>query len=318
MSESEVPEAKVEARLVDAGLEVIQLLKPLLDSGQYLQYFDLWQENGFHVTRNHFYEPVPDTRLLTPEFWEKTSALYGIDMRVEEQLNLLTTVFPQYSDEYNNIPLEKTSVPYEYYFNNDQFSGTDALLLYCMVRHFKPPRIIEVGSGFSTLIAAQAARINGRTELICIEPYPRQFLSDGFPGLSKLIAEPVQGTDPETFLQLQENDILFIDTSHVVKTGNEVLFLYLDILPRLQPGVFVHIHDIFFPNEYPKSWLLEKRHFWNEQYLLQAFLIHNSAFEVIFSNSYMAHFYMENMQQAFPKSPRWGGGSFWMRRKLDV
>ena len=194
-----------------------------------------------------------------------------------------------------------------------------------MVRHFQPQLIIEIGSGFSSLLLGEAAAKNNSSALICIEPFPQEFLKQGFPGLHRLIEKKVEDIDLEFFSQLHSGDVLFIDSSHTVKIGGDVNYLFLEVLPRLEPGVIVHIHDIFLPFEYRRDWVKEEFRFWTEQYLLQAFLTFNSEFEVLMANSYLAHGYLEDLKAAFPSleklkttlpnSVRWGGGSFWMRRK---
>ncbi|MCB9458538.1 MAG: class I SAM-dependent methyltransferase [Anaerolineaceae bacterium] len=298
----------------DVATHIAEILAPMVRNREHIQHFDFWQEHGFHVTQNHFYEPVPDTRDLKPEFWTTPSLLNGIDMNDEEQLHLLRDVFPQFMDEYNDIPFEETDDPTKYFTNNIMFGGTDSLVYYCLVRHFKPDTILEVGSGFSTLIAAEAAVKNGGSAVTCIEPYPRDFLKKGFPGLKSLIPEKVQDVDRSVFANLKPGDFLFIDTSHVVKMGSEVLYLYFEILPSIPEGVIVHIHDIFFPLEYPKSFVLTDRHFWNEQYLVQAFLMYNDSFKVLYGNSYMSHYHMQDVKNTFPNANRWHGGSLWLRR----
>ena len=298
-----------------AARKVAALLAPLVRSGAYLKYFDLWQEHGFHVSRNHFYEPIPDTRALPDALWEREAPLHGIDMNGAEQVRLLQEVFPRFADEYNGFAhAPAPEDPHRYYFDNPMFSGTDALVSYCMMRYAAPRRIVEVGGGFSTLLAAEAARRNGTTELVCIEPSPRPFLNARLPGLTALLEAPVQEVDPAVFAQLEAGDVLFIDSSHVARIGSDVNYLLLDVLPTLRPGVLVHLHDVFLPREYPKDWVLEQRRFWNEQYLLQAFLIYNRCFEVLFANSYMAQHHPDAMRSTFPRSPWWGGGSFWMRK----
>ena|SRR5947209_1107563 len=194
------------------------------------------------------------------------------------------------------------------------FSGTDALALYCMVRHFRPRRIIEVGSGFSSRISAQALVKNGVGELTCIEPYPSELLVNGFPGLSKLVPNKVQDVPLETFEQLGDRDILFVDSSHVVQIGGDVNYLFLEVLPRLAAGVVVQVHDIFLPHHGRRDWVTEQYRFWTEQDLLQAFLAFNSAFEVLFANCYITQRFEAQMKKTFSQSPWWGGGSFWMRR----
>lgn len=282
----------------------------------YIKYFTFWEKKGFHITPNHFYQPIPDTRTLKNDLWEKESELVGVDMNTDLQLDLLRNVFPRYSEEYNNFPQERTDVPYEFHFNNGMFDGVDALVLYCMVRHFRPKMIIEVGSGYSTFVSAKASLRNRNTKLMCIEPYPNETLKQGFPGLTELITKKVEDIDLDFFSRLESGDILFIDTSHVIKIGGDVNFLYLEVIPRLKKGVIVHIHDIFFPKEYPKSWVLDEYRFWTEQYLLQAFLAFNTAFEILFCNSYMGLKYPSEMKSTFPHSPWLYGGSIWIRKNM--
>jgi hypothetical protein len=194
----------------------------------------------------------------------------------------------------------------------------DALVGYCMVRHFQPRLIIEVGSGFSSLVLAQSAAKNRNSALICIDPFPRDFVRERLPGLQSLITKKVQDIDLEFFSQLQSGDILFIDSSHTVKIGGDVNYLFLEVIPRLKPGVIVHVHDIFLPFEYRRDWVLDELRFWNEQYLLQAFLTFNSQFEVLMANSYLNHYHQADIKAAFRNLPSGAGGSLWMYRKPSV
>src|SRR5262249_34545280 len=159
-----------------------------------------------------------------------------------------------YKPEYDALPRTRTAVPHQYYLQNGRFEGVDAEVFYSMIRHFKPQRLIEIGSGYSTFLAAQAvlkneAETGHRCDLGAIEPYPGPVLRQGFPGLSRLVARGVQEVPLSEFEALGENDIVFIDSSHVLKTGSDVQYEFLEILPRLRPGVLVHVHDIFLPAE---------------------------------------------------------------------
>jgi hypothetical protein len=291
------------------------VVRPFLNDPAYLQYFQTWEDAGFHLTRNHFYGSIPDRRLLKDELWQREFSLDGIDMREEKQLALLRDAFPRYRSEYDSFADEPTGVPHDFYFNNQLFSGTDALVHYCMVRHFQPRTVLEVGGGFSTRIAAAAALRNGTTEVRSIEPYPDPVLATGFPGLTELIRSEVQDVPLDTFARLASNDILFIDSTHAVKTGGDVTYLYLRVLPQLKPGVIVHFHDIFLPLEYPREWVVDQKLFWTEQYLLHAFLLFNREFEVLMANTYLDLRHPDEFRRVFPKSPWWGGGSFWIRRR---
>ena len=278
-------------------------------------WFRQWENAGFHVTPVHFYEPIPDSRTLSPTLWTEPLAMTGVDMNDDQQRHLLTEVFPAFRDEYLRIPLDAPAEGHAFYLRNGRFEGLDPLLAYCMVRHYRPRRIIEVGSGHSTLLMAQAALENGDTELHSIEPYPEEILTRGVAGLTSLLDRKVEEVDRAFFQSLHSGDILFIDTSHVVRIGGDVNYLFLEILPLLQPGVIVHVHDIFFPYEYPENWVMDRRRFWTEQYLLQAFLAYNSEFEVLVGSGYLKAHYPEQLKELFPRAAPWQGGSFWMRRR---
>ncbi len=189
------------------------------------------------------------------------------------------------------------------------------MVAYCLIRHFRPRQIIEVGGGYSTLLLAQAARKNGDTTLLTVEPYPEDFLIENARGLVSVIQKKVEELDLSYFSRLEAGDCLFIDSSHVVRIGGDVNFLFLEVLPRLKPGVIIHIHDIFLPFEYPRNWVIEQRRFWTEQYLLHAFLAYNSEFEVLVSSGYLKAYHLEELKAIFPLCEPWQGGSFWMRRK---
>ncbi|HXM25575.1 MAG TPA: class I SAM-dependent methyltransferase, partial [Chthoniobacterales bacterium] len=286
-----------------------------LHSEEFYEIFQVWERHGFHVTPVHFYQPIPNTQTLPETLWNHPSKLVGIDMNDSLQLDLLRTHFPKFRDEYEQFPTKPPGGPKHFHLNNGLFDGTDALVAYCMVRHFQPRLIIEVGSGFSSLVLGEAIAKNKSLGLICIEPFPREFLKQRFPGLHSLIEKRVEDVDLDFFSKLAHGDILFIDSSHTVKIGGDVNFLFLEVLPRLKPGVIVHVHDIFLPFEYRRDWVMEEFRFWAEQYLLQAFLTFNSEFEVLMGNSYLGHYYKEDLKATFPSLASWGGGSFWMHRK---
>jgi hypothetical protein len=294
---------------------IATIIPRCLRSGKFHEIFPVWERHGFHVTPVHFYQPIPDTQSLPQKLWDHPSELVGIDMNDSVQLDLLRNRFPKLRGEYEQFPTKPTGQPSRFHLNNDFFDGTDALVAYCMVRHFQPRLIIEVGSGFSSLIAAEAAAKNKSSALICIEPFPREFLRQRFPGLHSLIEKKVEDLDLDFFSQLGPGDILFIDSSHTIKIGGDVNYLFLEVLPRLKPGVIVHVHDIFLPFDYRRDWVMDEFRFWTEQYLLQAFLTFNSEFEVLMANSYLGHYHKEDLKTTFPNSPWWGGGSFWMRRR---
>ncbi|HKS16318.1 MAG TPA: class I SAM-dependent methyltransferase [Planctomycetota bacterium] len=289
----------------------------------YQKTFSIWQAMGFHITPNHYYLPIPDTRTLPESLWTRRSPLVGIDLRIPQMLDLLSSFAGQYKAEYAAFPLEKTSSPMEYFVRNRMFESVDGEILYCMIRRFKPARMVEIGSGFSTLIAAAAIRRNRQEDpkydctLVCIEPYPGEALQAGVPEVTNLIRLPVQEVDRKEFDALGPNDILFIDSSHVVRIGGDVTMEYLEIVPSLKPGVLVHSHDIFFPGEYPRQLVFKDRLFFSEQYLLQAFLSLNDRFEVTWGSSCLHLGHPDRLASAFPSyDPKgdWWPRSFWYRR----
>lgn len=164
------------------------------------------------------------------------------------------------------------------------FPALDAWVLEAMLRYLRPSRLIEVGCGFSSIVTARVNRelLGGRIDITCIDPYPSEDLTRGIEGVRELRPERIQDTPLELFKELTRDDVLFVDTSHTVKTGGDVPWIFEEVVPRLNPGVVVHIHDIFLPNDYPPEWVLDGWA-WNEAYLVRAFLAFNRAFEVVFS-----------------------------------
>jgi SAM-dependent methyltransferase/predicted O-methyltransferase YrrM len=206
----------------------------------------------------------------------------------------------------------------EYFAGNGQFPPLDAWILEGVLRHLKPAAMIEIGSGFSSLIAAQVNRdhLDGRMRLTCIEPYPRGFLLDGVDGITELVTEKVEHVDLARFDALRAGDVVFIDSSHVVRTGGDVVWLFGRVLPRLRSGVHVHIHDVFLPGDYPEQWVREGWG-WNEQYLVEAFLQFNSGYEIVLGAQWALHNATEVIDVAFPHLASYAhesGGSLWIRR----
>ena len=292
-------------------------------------YFDLWESLGFHIVPIHFHEPIPDTRTLSDEIWNSPSGLVGIDMNTAQQLEMLNRVFPNFTHECN-FPRERTEIPYEFYRKNGAFLSVDAEVFHSMIRHFKPKRIVEVGSGSTTYLAARACILNRKknrteTKFFAIDPFPNETVKKGFPGFTSLIQKPLEQVPMDFFTLLEENDILFIDSSHVVSIGGDVNYEFLEIIPRLKAGVIIHVHDIFAPAEYPKKWIFEDRFFWTEQYILQAFLSFNYDFEIIWASSYMHLNFPDKLESVFtsyvdlkydyPYYPQVWPSSFWFRRK---
>lgn len=266
---------------------------------------DLSDRWGYHIRPIHYYEPLPDFRSITPEQINRRRSYPGIDFRWEQQLALLNALAA-----YNNELLE-----IEFDFNNDYFGGFDAAVYYSLIRQLKPQRIVEIGGGYSTRIATKALAVNRKGKLTCIEPYPEPRLN-GKQLEIELIQKRVEDLDPEFFSSLEANDILFIDSSHTVKFGSDVCYEFLEILPRLARGVWVHVHDIFFPQDYPAEWLIKRRLALNEQYFLEAFLSFNREFRVALSNHWLCVDHVAVVNKLCPDSAN-GGSSFWFYRSAE-
>ena len=228
---------------------------------------------GVYPIRDHYYEPMFNYPAHLIRSLREERQLPGIDMNETAQLELLARF--DYADELKRLPLTQSDVK-SFYYGNPNFVQGDAECLYSLIRLYKPKRIIEIGSGFSTMLACEALAQNQRGDAayrcrhICIEPYEMGWLND-VSGI-EVLRQRVEQMDKQLFLELEENDILFIDSSHMIRPQGDVLCEYLEILPTLRPGVLVHIHDIFTPRDYPDEWLIDEVKLWNEQYLLEAFL----------------------------------------------
>lgn len=208
----------------------------------------------------------------------------GIDLNILEQTRLLSMFLDR--GDILNFPLNRNE-SLRYYGNNTWFPLATAHLLCHIINEFASRRIIEVGSGFSSAVMLDMNEkvLNHALRLTFIEPYPtrlKTMLKDG--DAINLIQKNLQEVDLELFRGLEENDILFIDSSHVAKTGNDVNYILFEILPILKRGVIVHFHDVFFPFEYPKHWIYEGRG-WNEDYILRAFLQYNVMYKILFWDS---------------------------------
>jgi len=273
--------------------------------------FGFFESLGVHVLPVHYYSPIPDTRRLkqNPELFRRKSDLFGLRMNDDSQIELLKTLSAKYRSEWDTFEIEPTSGPTEYYLSNQSFGFASGQIQYAMVRHFKPRRIIEVGSGSSTLVTLKAMRHNDAesgtaTEFTAIEPYPEPYLRGVTdPGFG-LIQSKIEDVSVDIFAELEDRDLLFIDSSHVSKFGSDVNHLMFEAIPRVGHGAIVHIHDIQLPFDYFEPYITRDRYFWNEQYLVQAFLMYNREFEILWCASYMTSKYPDLLAEHLPHFDR--------------
>jgi hypothetical protein len=276
--------------------------------------------NGPHLPfpPGHFYSPIVEPDEIARRdaaVWPAQPQVAGIDFDPAGHARLLDDVFPPLLRDYayaDQLP-ERDDLR-EFYNHNSQFGWLDSRAAFALLRHWAPKRVIEVGSGYSSLLMADVGRrfLGADFRLTCIEPFPRPFLRR-LPGVELLVAQ-VQDVDLSVFDRLAPGDVLFIDSSHVAKTGSDVNRLYFDVLPRLPAGVRVHVHDIFLPHEYPRDWVLKENRSWNEQYLVRALLMDSARLRVRFGSSYAWSTYPDKVSRALglPPGQGYGGGSLWL------
>lgn len=270
----------------------------------------------------HFYSPVPDIDdLRQRRVWDRRTRMEGVDFAPERQLAFLGDLGRNYGNECN-WP-HKSVDPLLFHTDNSGFSYGCASSLHGVLRHYKPRRVIEVGSGNSTRVIAAALRLNrseGRpAEYTVVDPYPGAE-TRRIAEITRFEVERVELVDPAIFDQLEENDVLFVDSGHTVRIGGDVNFMILDVLPRLKPGVVVHFHDIPMPFEYNEVYFTNPafRMFWTESYLLQAFLSLNESYETLLAMSWIMADHREAFAKAFthydPASHVNNSSSYWIRR----
>ncbi|HLA12178.1 MAG TPA: class I SAM-dependent methyltransferase [Pyrinomonadaceae bacterium] len=270
---------------------------------------------------------VPPGHVLSPihsaaEVRERESELYAIprvmpsiELNEENQLQLFAELLQYYPER--PFTAQKTT-PRRYWFENPSYSYSDAILLYCMMRHLHPHRIVEVGAGFSSaaMLDTNELFFDSGINFTIIEPDPTLFqslLREGDLERITLLKRRVQDVTLDVFERLLANDILFIDSSHVSKVGSDVNHIFFNILPRLRSGVFIHFHDIFYPFEYPLDWVYEGRA-WNEAYVLRAFLQYNQQFQIQLFNTFIDWFHKEKYFRDMPLVQKNTGGSIWLKK----
>lgn len=284
--------------------------------------FAFFEKFGIHILPVHYCSPIPDTRWLRKNLnkWYRESSLAGIDLNMEEQLKLLDRL-RIYKVECDNLPsCEEVSGQ----FFGEGYGQVESHVLHSVIRYFKPHSIVEIGSGVSTFFSVNALSLNKQkdgidSKIICIEPYPQRALKKIRGNCEiKIIPSLVQDVSADFFELLDEKDILFIDSSHMVKIGSDVNYLYLEVLPRLKKGVIVHLHDIPFPypSSNPKYWIFRKHLFWTEPALVQAFLMYNSSFKVLLCLSYLHYKAKEFLSSVFSiyDPMRHFPSSFWLQK----
>lgn len=261
---------------------------------------------GYRLVRSGFYSPLPDLDSLPPE--DRRSALAGIGFDSEEQLRYLTDVIGRYLGE---LDIPDAGEPDQLFLRNGFYEAGDAETLYAIVRARRPARVLELGSGFSTQIIARALAVNGSGAHHVFDPYARAGI-DAIASVTRRSAGEIADAE---FARLERGDVLFVDSTHIVKIGGELNRVVLDALPLLAPGVAVHFHDIFLPWDYPHAFFTRLDMYLNEQYLLQAFLAMNSEYRILLAMSAVGRLHPREVAELIP-SVRAGASpcAFWIER----
>lgn len=275
----------------------------------------VFEDAGVKVLPCNFYSSVPSIAEIENSFEYSSdlppyadSSIFGLPETSRDLLELLTG----YSSEFQPAEEGSEELPVGYFWGNSQFSYSDAMSYYALLRHLKPNRVIEIGAGFSTLVALDAISKNGMGEIICVEPFPKAFLEQS----DKIILEKVSAQELTVEWlnrKLNDGDFLFIDSTHTVKTGSDCLHIYLRLLPYLKRDIYVHVHDVFLPYGLPKNWLMDHHIYWTEQYLLLALLLDNPKVEFLFGSRYHQWANEELLRKFMHGRATPRGGSFWFR-----
>lgn len=305
---------KILARLPSPLISTAMLIRNLIrqDFSTFVKVFSF-------VPPGHFYSPFPSIREIRRNeakiFDDVSEELPGINLNTQKQLDLLNDFIKYYQE----LPFkDEPSAGLRFYYQNGSYGYSDSIFLYSMIRHVKPKRIIEVGSGFSSCVILDTNDVffGGTIQTSFIEPFPELLLSlikkEDKERVS-LHQSNLQNIPLDSFKSLGENDILFVDSTHVSKINSDVNYLMFKILPSLESGVYVHFHDIFYPFEYPREWVYQGKA-WNEAYLLRAFLQFNDSFEIIFFNTFLEHFYPDLFKKHMPLCLKNLGSSLWIRK----
>ncbi len=266
----------------------------------------------------HFYSPVPaldQIRRREAEIFAMPAHLPGIALNEPEQIATFRALASYYADH----PYARGSGQYRYTPQNPNFALGEAIILHCMLRRLRPRRILEVGCGYSSAVILDTRErfLGMDVECTFVEPYPallHEVMRPADAEQSRIVPEPLQQVDTGLFTQLRRGDLLFIDSTHVLKTDSDVTHLLFRILPHLVAGVMIHFHDIPYPFEYPREWIYQGRA-WNETYALRAFLQYNAEFRIEFFNSWFSRTHPDEVRAAMPVCRNGLGSSIWIRRQ---
>ena len=273
------------------------------------------QDNKINIVPANFYSNIPLVEDVENSFEYKDTECQVYNNGLFDRDNIVDFIdkISGYSGEFTPPADGDFAHPAEFFWNNPAFSGSDAMAYYCVLRHFKPDHILEVGSGFSTLVADQAIKKNGKGRITIIEPYPKEFLR-GLESVESIIETFAQDIPVADFVKLVESaQIWFIDSTHTVKIGSDCLYIYLKVMPEISKDIIVHTHDVCLPFGMPPEKALEKHIYWTEQYLLYAYMVDNPKIEVLFGSTYAERVIPKTLENMMLSQYIGAGGSLWYK-----
>ena len=300
----------------------LALNAPLI--GEHLKRYRTYKNIAFEP--GHYYSVIPDLEAVEQHANRiyGNDTILGIDLRIEEQkafLEQLKNIYQTIPYRFSN-PVENDAKDLRYKIQGAFYRNSDAIFLHCILRHFKPRKVVEIGSGHSSAIMLDTNDLflNNQTQLTFVEPFPEErleaVLAKGNAPNAKVVKAFIQDVDEKIYTSLEENDILFVDSSHVSKVDSDVNHIMFNMLPKLKPGVLIHFHDIFYPFELPKPWVVGRKWFWNENYLLRAFLINNPDYRIVLFNDLMHKKHTAWFEKEMPECliDRENTGSIWIQK----
>lgn len=298
--------------VVDENInKILNVLPSISDKSAFSNFFNI----------GHFYSLYPDLDVImnrSEDLFSKDKIIYDVELNEETQIEILKQMTKLYDTlpAWSDISVSKGKTEFRHHLVNPSLSHADAVGLHCMLRILKPKKMIEVGSGFTSAVTLDTNEfyLDNKMNIMFIEPYPNLLKS-----LLKetddveVIESGLEDIPLDVFERLNEGDVLFIDSTHVSKIGSDVNYLFFEIMPRLKKGTYIHLHDIFYPFEYPIKWIYDGM-IWNELYLLRAFLQNNADYEIVFFQNMMEQKHKELFLHKWPFDQEICGGSIWLKK----
>jgi hypothetical protein len=292
-------------RLIDSAKSIAELVRSAgLVGGAFVDASVLkaFQAEGLSLSYNHYYSVIPDLNHLPQNLWDGQGySRAWSEIKADDYRPLLNRIL-NYVAEIAETPSRAET---GFFWDNPMFPPLDAIAYYGIIRDIKPSKVLEIGSGYSTHLAVRALEQNGQGTVTCVEPFPEPFLLELKRDILSIDSSTVQDAPLSIFESLRSGDVLFIDTSHTIKTGSDVNYILFEVLPRLASGVWIHIHDFFAPFEYPKHWFDDIGIIWNEQYAILAFLMNNDRYKVVLPN------YLASVESETVLAERLAGLDIW-------